>query len=77
MTDIGKRNIMTQALDKKTLIKLLDTWLALLIEKNGTDLHIKSKAPVKARIKGEIISLSDTLVQKKHYKSFSTLTNGR
>lgn len=76
MTDIGKRNIMTQALDKKTLIKLLDTWLALLIEKNGTDLHIKSKAPVKARIKGEIISLSDTLVQKNTIKALVHLLTG-
>lgn len=50
---------MSQALDKNTLINQLDTWLKVLIEKSGTDLHIKSNAAVKARIKGDIVLLTD------------------
>ena len=65
---------MPQALDKNALIKQLDTWLTLLIEKNGTDLHIKSNGPVKARIKGDILLLSDdTPVNKNAIKALIRL----
>ena len=65
---------MPQALDKNALIKQLDTWLTLLVEKNGTDLHIKSNGPVKARIKGDILLLSDdTPVNKNAIKALVRL----
>jgi len=45
-------------LEKKQLIETLNSWLQELIRKKGTDLHIKSNAPIKARIGGEIQLLS-------------------
>jgi len=44
--------------ERKQLIQTLNSWLKELIRKKGTDLHIKSNAPVKARIGGEIQLLS-------------------
>lgn len=68
---------MSQALDKHTLINQLNAWLTLLIEKDGIDLHIKSNAPVKARIKGDILLLSDdTPVQKNVIKALVRLLTG-
>jgi twitching motility protein PilT len=40
-------------------LEILDSMLNRLVEKNGSDLHIKSDAPVRARVKGEIVTLSD------------------
>ena len=40
-------------------IELLRTYLEKLVQKNGSDLHLKSNAPVRARINEDIISLSD------------------
>ena len=47
---------------KKELLETLNKWLSLLIEKKGTDLHIKSNAPIKARIGGDIQLLSKELM---------------
>ena len=38
-------------------IETFDTYLKKLIEKEGTDLHIKSNSIVRARIKGLIMPL--------------------
>jgi len=46
------------SIDKKQLLHTLDNWLQTLITKKGTDLHIKSNAPIKARIGGDIQLLS-------------------
>lgn len=40
-------------------LEILDNLLKRLVEKEGSDLHIKSDAPVRARVGGEIVSLSD------------------
>jgi twitching motility protein PilT len=68
---------MTQSIDKRTLIEELNTWLSLLIEKDGTDLHIKSNAPAKARIKGDIHLLDDDKpIQKNVIKALVRLLTG-
>lgn len=45
----------------QNVILALNSWLRLLIKSQGTDLHIKSNAPIKARIQGDIVLLSKTL----------------
>lgn len=37
----------------------LDSWLHLLIEADGADLHIKSNSPIHARVKSDIVLLSN------------------
>ena len=37
----------------------LDSWLHMLIEANGADLHIKSNSQIHARIKSDIVLLSN------------------
>ena len=40
----------------------LNSWLAILIKYNGTDLHVKSNALVRARVKGSIVPLNKDLI---------------
>ena len=49
--------------EQKTPKMLLDSWLLALLKHHGTDLHIKSDAPVRARIKGDIKRLGKTDVK--------------
>ena len=45
-------------LENQGAMQQLHSWLTKLIEKEGTDLHIKSSSDVKARIKGDIVPFS-------------------
>ena len=42
--------------------KQLNSWLSVLIKHQGTDLHIKSDAPIRARLKGSIVHINKTPV---------------
>lgn len=44
--------------NSQSAVEQLQFWLTKLIEKNGTNLHVKSGSVIRARIKGEIVSLS-------------------
>lgn len=47
-------------------IEILNTFLASLIEKAGTDLHVKSNSIIRARIKGSMVPLSIELFDAEH-----------
>jgi twitching motility protein PilT len=51
---------LTQSIKDK-----LDAWLQMLIEANGADLHIKSNSQIHARIKGDIVLLSNEKLDAK------------
>ena len=46
------------------ITKQLNSWLEMLIESEGADLHIKSGSPIHARIKNEIVLLSNEVIQE-------------
>jgi len=45
------------------IIKKLNAWLIMLIDINGTDLHIKTNSAIRARVQGDILLLSQEIVQ--------------
>ena len=51
---------------RQQYIKELNQWLSVLIKYNGTDLHIKSDAPVRARIKSAIKRIGKENVSHEH-----------
>ena len=51
---------LTQTLEQK-----LNTWLTLLIEAEGADLHIKSDSQIRARVKSDIVLLSKEKIDAK------------
>ena len=50
------------SLDHRDVMKQLDVWLKLLIDAEGADLHIKSDSVVHARVKSEIVVLSEEVI---------------
>ncbi len=50
-------------------IEILNTFLKKLIEKDGTDLHVKSDSVIRARIKGGMIPLSIEPLDNKHVET--------
>lgn len=46
------------------MTKRLKVYLAKLIERKGSDLHIKSNAPVKGRVNGDIVEISSDILSK-------------
>ena len=54
----------------------LDAWLQMLIEANGADLHIKSNSPIHARIKSEIVLLSNEKLDAKSIESLVQMLTG-
>lgn len=66
----------------KNIEQQLDSWLNMLIDVNGADLHIKSNGQIRARLKSEIVLLSKEKIDTKtmellvklltgsHYESF-------
>jgi twitching motility protein PilT len=46
------------SIQTQNILNELNSWLAILIKHQGTDLHIKSNALVRARIKGSILPLN-------------------
>jgi len=47
----------------------LNSWLRMLIESDGADLHIKSNGQIRARIKGDIVLLSNEKLDAKTVES--------
>jgi twitching motility protein PilT len=54
----------------------LDRWLAMLLEANGSDLHLKSNGNIRARVKGDIILLSDEIIDLKSMEELALLLTG-
>ncbi len=50
------------SLSEKDVLKQLDVWLGMLIEVEGADLHIKSDSPIHARVKSDIVLLSQEVI---------------
>ncbi len=50
-------------------IEILNTFLKKLIEKDGTDLHVKSDSVIRARLKGTVIPLSVEPLDGKHVET--------
>ena len=50
-------------------IEILNTFLTKLIEKEGTDLHVKSNSVIRARIKGAMMPLSIEKLENKHVET--------
>jgi twitching motility protein PilT len=49
---------------KETANEKLDRWLYLLIAAGGSDLHIKTNSPLKARVKSDIVLLSKEIADR-------------
>jgi len=58
-------------------IEILNTFLTNLIEKDGTDLHVKSDSIIRARIKGVISPLSMDALSGKHVDAIVTELMGK
>jgi len=58
-------------------IEILNTFLEKLVEKDGTDLHVKSDSAVRARIKGVISPLSMDHLSAKHVDAIVTELMGK
>jgi twitching motility protein PilT len=54
----------------------LDSWLNMLIEANGADLHIKSNSQIHARIKSDIVLLSNEKLDAKTVESLVHMLTG-
>ncbi len=50
-------------------IDILNTFLKKLIEKGGTDLHVKSNSVIRARLKGAMIPLSIEPLESRHVET--------
>ena len=50
------------AFKKQNITKRLNSWLNMLIEVEGADLHIKSNSNIRARVKSDIVLLSTEIV---------------
>ena len=56
----------------------LDSWLYMLVEADGADLHLKSNSPIHARIKSDIVQLSNEKLDEKSIESLvKTLTGDK
>lgn len=54
----------------------LDSWLNMLIDVGGADLHIKSNGQIRARLKSEIVLLSKEKIDTKTMESLVKLLTG-
>lgn len=52
-------------INKKDALEKLNSWLTILIEAEGADLHIKSNSKVRARVKDDIVLLTQEVVTTK------------
>ncbi len=57
-------------------LQQLNAWLFMLIDIDGTDLHIKSGSDIRARVKGDILPLSKEVIKAKTIETLvKTLTD--
>lgn len=62
---------LTQNLEER-----LNSWLTMLIEAEGADLHIKSNSPIRARVKSDIVLLSKEKIDGKTMESIVKMLTG-
>lgn len=62
---------LTQNLEER-----LNSWLTMLIEAEGADLHIKSNSPIRARVKSDIVLLSQEKIDAKTMESIVKFLTG-
>ena len=67
----GKNMSLTQNIKER-----LDAWLHMLIEADGADLHIKSNSQIHARIKSDIVLLSNEKLDEKTIESLVKMLTG-
>jgi len=54
----------------------LNSWLTMLIEADGADLHLKTKGQIRARVKSEIVLLSKETIDAKTMESLVKILTG-
>ena len=57
------------SLQNQTITKRLNSWLNMLIEVEGADLHLKSNSGIRARVKSEIVLLSTEVIDEEAIES--------
>ena len=62
---------LTQNLEQR-----LNSWLTMLIESDGADLHIKSNSPIRARVKSDIVLLSNEKIDAKTIEDLVKMITG-
>jgi twitching motility protein PilT len=64
------------SVEKQKVQKRLNSWLNMLIETGGADLHIKTNCPIRARFKSEIVLLSKEVVTSETMELLVELLTG-
>ena len=62
---------------QQNITERLNTWLDMLIEVEGADLHIKSNSNIRARVKSDIVTLSTEIVDAKSVEALAKLLTAR
>jgi len=62
---------LTQNLEQR-----LNSWLTMVIEADGADLHIKSNSPIRARVKSDIVLLSNEKIDAKTIEDLVKMLTG-
>ena len=60
----------------QTIEQKLNAWLHMLIDVGGADLHIKNNSPIRARLKSEIVLLSQEQIDTKTIESLVKFLTG-
>ena len=68
--------MVTMSTSEQNIKERLDTWLARLLEAEGSDLHLKSNSNIRARIKGDILLLSDDIIDPESMEKLAILLTG-
>ena len=58
------------------VMKQLDSWLTMLSEAEGADLHIKSNSNIRARVKSDIVLLSKEVIDAETIKALVKALTG-
>ncbi|MEA1954731.1 MAG: PilT/PilU family type 4a pilus ATPase [Campylobacterota bacterium] len=64
------------SLTYQDVMKQLDSWLTMLINAEGADLHIKSNSAIHARIKSDIVLLSKEIISAEIIKAVVRVLTG-
>ena len=56
--------------------KRLNAWLTMLLEVNGSDLHLKSSSSIHARVKGDIVLLSKEILEPESMEDLARFLAG-
>ena len=71
-TELNKMDLINH----KNALEKLNTWLTILIEAEGADLHIKSNSKIRARVKDDIVLLSNEIVTAEMIESLVEAMTG-